>query len=83
MLRGCEIEKVIRVKIKRQSNKNDDGKGDKARTVGHHCKKGQQEHPKYRIVNPPNDREWVRGCLFDRNVVICLLPEPCEPHACM
>ena len=45
VLFGCEIEKVICVKIKRQSNKNDDGKGDKAGAVGHRCKKGQQEHP--------------------------------------
>ena len=45
VLFGCEIKKVICVKIKRQSNKNDDGKGDKARAVGHRCKKGQQEHP--------------------------------------
>lgn len=70
MLRWCEIEKVIRVKIKRQSNKNNDGKGYKARAVGHRCEKGQQEYPKYRIVNPTNNCQWVRGCLFDRNVVI-------------
>lgn len=54
MLRWCEIEKVIRVKIKRQSNKNDDGKGDKARAVGHRRKKGQQEHPEGNVVSLSN-----------------------------
>lgn len=65
-----EIERVICIKIERQSNNNNDGKGDKACAVGHHGKKGQQEHPKCRIVNSPNDCEWMRGCLFDRNVII-------------
>ncbi|MCA9896875.1 MAG: hypothetical protein H6654_07370 [Ardenticatenaceae bacterium] len=70
VLRGCEIEKVIRVKVERQPDENDDRKGDKARAVSHRCKKGQQEYPKCRIVNPPNDCEWMRGCLFDSNMVI-------------
>jgi hypothetical protein len=55
VLRWREVEKVIRVKIERQPDENDDRKGDKACAVGHHCEKGQQEHPKCRIVNPPND----------------------------
>ena len=70
VLRWCEIEKVIRVKIERQPDENDDCKGDKARAVRHRGEKGQQEHPKCCIVNSPHDRERVRGCLFDRNVVI-------------
>jgi hypothetical protein len=70
VLLWCEIKKVIREKIKCQPDENNDRKSDKACAVGHHCEKGQQEHPKCCIVNSPNDCEWVRGCLFDRNVVI-------------
>ena len=55
MLLWREIEKVIRIKIERQSNKNDDGKGDKARAVGHRCKKGQQEHPECNVVSLPDE----------------------------
>ena len=54
MMRRCEIEKVIRVKIKRQSNKNDDSKGDKARAVGHRRKKGQQKHPECNVISLSN-----------------------------
>ena len=69
MLRWCKIEKVIRVKVECQSDRNDHGKGDKARAVGHRCKKGQQEHPEGNVVNLSNQRKWMCECLFDRNVV--------------
>jgi hypothetical protein len=55
VLRWREVEKVIRVKIERQPDENDDRKGDKACAVGHRGKKGQQEHPNCRIVNSPNE----------------------------
>ena len=70
MLLWREIEKVVCIHIERQSNKNDDGKGDKARAVGHRRKKGQQEHPECDAVSASDQRKWVRECLFDRNVII-------------
>ena len=65
MLLWCEIEEVVRIKIERQSNKNDDGEGDKARAVGHRRKKGQQEHPECKVIRLSKQRKWVRECLFD------------------
>lgn len=54
MLRWGEIEKVIRIQIERQSHKNDDCEGDKARAVGHRRKKGQQEHPEGNVISLSN-----------------------------
>jgi len=65
VLLWCEIEEVIRIKIERQSNKNDDGKDDKARAVGHRRKKGQQEHPEGNVISLSNQGKWMRECLFD------------------
>jgi hypothetical protein len=65
VLLWCEIEKVVRVKIKRQPYENDDRKGDKARTVSHRRKKGQQEHPEGNVISLSNQRKWMRECLFD------------------
>jgi hypothetical protein len=64
-----EFEDVVRIQISNEPNKNNDGKHDKARTVFHCRKKGEQKNPEDSIISFPDQGEWVSERLFDETVV--------------
>ena len=52
MLLWCEVEEVVGIYIEHQSDKNDDGKGDEARAVGHGRKKRAAGTPRMPHCKP-------------------------------
>lgn len=65
VLLRCEFKDVIGIQISNKPYKDDDSKGNKARTVFHGCKKWKQKNPEDNIIGIPNKPEWVNERLLN------------------